>query len=95
MKPRKYLDKEADICAAYLAGVQQRDIAAQFGVPLGSVSRIIGRRLQPRRHADSKRQKIIATFDPQTPPRVIADRVGCDPSYVRAVARECGLGGAQ
>lgn len=95
MKPRKYLDKEADICAAYMAGEMHKDIAKRFGVPLGSVARIIARRVPLKNFADSKRQKIIATFDPQTPPEVIAERVGCCPEYVRAVARECGLWGAQ
>lgn len=90
MRPRKYLDKEADICAAYVAGERPRDIARRYDMPQRSVGTILERFGVRRSRAQSKRQRIIANYG-QASAKAVADLVGCTPTYVRAVARECGL----
>jgi hypothetical protein len=93
MKPRKYLAIEPDVCAAYVAGERQRDIARRFGIPETSVNTIVRRAGVSRTRADTKRQRIIASFRPTVPARVIAEEIGCHAKYVYTVISECGLRG--
>lgn len=91
MKPRKYLDIEDAICAAYLHGDHPCDIAARFDVPRGSVGTILRRRGVQKSRAHSKRQKILSTFKPGLPVDVVAEQACASVKWVRAVLSECGL----